>query len=342
MAMATYRAFQAVGGGKLELVDRPLEPPAPGMVRVAVEACGVCHTDVLTVEGGFPGVNYPRVPGHEAVGRVDAVGEGVARWSPGQRVGVGFLAGRCGKCPSCRRGDFVNCTNQLITGIHLDGGYAEMMLASEHALVAIPESLHSAEAAPLQCAGVTTFNALRKSMARPGELVAIQGLGGLGHLAVQFARHMGFRTAAIARGPDKRDLALSLGAHHYVDSEAEDPARRLRELGGASVVVATAANPGTFGPLLGGLGPNGQLVVVGAGLEPMQVKVADLLFGERSIAGINTGTPVEIEDALNFSLLQDVRAMIETVPFERAPEAYARMLANKARFRMVIEMRPDS
>lgn len=220
MAAATYRAYQALGGGRLELVDRPVEAPAAGMVRVAVEACGVCHTDVLTVEGGFPGMTYPRVPGHEAVGRVDALGAGVTRWKLGQRVGVGFLAGRCGECPSCRRGDFVNCANQAITGLHLDGGYAEMMVASQHALVAIPDALQSADAAPLQCAGVTTFNALRKSVAKPGDLVAVQGVGGLGHLAIQFADHMGFRTVAIARGADKKELALSLGADHYIDSAA--------------------------------------------------------------------------------------------------------------------------
>jgi propanol-preferring alcohol dehydrogenase len=340
MASATYRAYQAVGGGKLELVDRPVEQPAAGVVRVAVEACGICHTDALTVEGGFPGLTYPRVPGHEAVGRVDAVGAGVTRWKLGQRVGVGFLAGRCGECPSCRRGDFVNCANQAITGVHLDGGYAEMMMANQHALVAIPDTLASADAAPLQCAGVTTFNALRKSVARAGDLVAVQGVGGLGHLAIQFARHMGFRTAAIARGADKRDLALSLGAHFYIDSETANPAAKLRELGGASVIVATASNPATFGPLLSGLGAQGQLIVVGAGPEPMTLAVPDLLFGERSIVGRNTGSPIEIEDALNFSLLQDIRAKIESVPFEKTPDAYAKMLANKARFRMVIEMTP--
>jgi len=342
MAKATYRAYQAVGGGKLELVDRPVEEPAAGMVRVAVEACGICHTDVLTVEGGFPGLKYPRVPGHEAVGRIDALGAGVTRWKLGQRVGVGFLAGRCGECPSCRRGDFVNCFNQAITGIHLDGGYAEMMTASQHALVAIPESLRSVDAAPLQCAGVTTFNALRKSAAKAGELVAVQGVGGLGHLAIQFARHMGLRTAAIARGASKKDLALSLGAHHYIDSAAVDPAKTLLELGGASVVVATASNPATFGALLGGLGPRGQLIVVGAGPEPMTVGVSDLLFGERSVAGQNTGTPIDIEDTLNFSLLENIRASIETVPFEKARDGYARMLANEARFRMVIEMTPSA
>jgi D-arabinose 1-dehydrogenase-like Zn-dependent alcohol dehydrogenase len=342
MAAATYRAFQAVGGGRLELVDRPVEAPAAGMVRVAVEACGVCHTDALTVEGGFPGMTYPRVPGHEAVGRVDALGAGVTRWKLGQRVGVGFLAGRCGECVSCRRGDFVNCTNQAITGVHLDGGHAEMMVASAHALVAIPDALQSADAAPLQCAGVTTFNALRKSAARPGELVAVQGVGGLGHLAIQFARYMGFRTAAIARGADKKELALSLGAHHYIDSAAADPAAGLRELGGASVIVATASNPATFGPLLRGLGPKGQLIVVGAGPEPMTMGVSDLLFGEHSVAGQNTGSPIEIEDTLNFSLLQNIRARIERVPFERTPDAYARMLANQARFRMVIEMTPST
>lgn len=340
MAAATYRAFQCTGAGTLELVERPVETPGSGMVRVAVEACGICHTDVLTMEGGFPGLNYPRVPGHEAVGRVDAVGEGVERWSVGQRVGIGFLAGRCGVCDSCRRGDFVNCQRQPITGIHLDGGYAEMLIASEHGLVSIPDQLRSAEAAPLLCAGVTTFNALRKSLARPGDLVAIQGIGGLGHLAIQFAARMGFRTVAIARGGAKRDLALSLGAHLYLDSAKGDVADALRAEGGASVIVATASNPATFGPLLPGLRPHGQLVVVGAGPQPIEASVADLLFGERSIAGINTGTPVEIEDTLDFSLMQEVHALVEKVPFEQAPQAYAKMLANEARFRMVIATSP--
>lgn len=340
MGRTTYRAYQAIGGGKLELVERPVEPPPAGAVRIAVEACGVCHTDVLTIEGGFPGLVHPRVPGHEAVGRIDALGDGVARWAVGDRVGVGFLAGRCGVCLSCRRGDFVNCTNQGLTGIHRDGGYAEMMIASEHALAAIPDDLSATDAAPLQCAGVTTFNGLRKSIARPGALIAVQGVGGLGHLAVQYARNMGFRTAAIARGASKRALALSLGAHHYVDSAAEDPAAALQALGGAAVIVATASDPATFGPLLGGLAPRGQLIVVGAGQNPMSFHVGALLFGERTITGTNTGSPLDIEDALRFSLQQEVRAMIETVPFADAPAAYARMLANEARFRMVLEMRP--
>ncbi|RFB75662.1 alcohol dehydrogenase [Methylovirgula sp. 4M-Z18] len=338
MAQTHYRAYQAVGEGKLELVDRAVEDPRPGMVRVVVEACGVCHTDALTVEGGFPGLSYPRVPGHEAVGRIDAIGEGVSRWAIGQRVGVGFLTGRCGDCASCRRGDFVNCSNQAITGLHVDGGYAEMMTASEHALVSIPDTMTSADAAPLLCAGVTTFNALRKSVARAGDLVAVQGIGGLGHLAVQFARHMGFRTAAIARGEGKKDLALALGAHLYIDSAAKDPAEALLELGGASAIVATASSPATFGPLIRGLRPKGQLILVGAGFEPMSVNVSDMLFGERIVVGTNTGAPIDIEDALNFSLLQDVRATIEKVPFQQAPKAYAKMLANEARFRMVLEM----
>ncbi|WP_095987380.1 alcohol dehydrogenase [Cystobacter fuscus] len=337
MSAATYRAVQALGGGRLELVERPLPRPGPGQVLLTVEACGICHTDALTVEGGFPGLEYPRVPGHEVVGHIAAVGERVAaRWKVGQRVGVGFLSGRCGECESCRRGDFVNCASQPLTGIHFDGGYAEAMIADQHGLVAIPEEFSAVDAAPLLCAGVTTFNALRKSPARQGDLVVIQGIGGLGHLGIQFARHMGYRTVAIARGAGKKAMALELGAHHYIDSAAEDPAKALQALGGASVIVATASSPASMGPLLGGLKSQGRLVIVGAGAEPLQVPVTELLFGERSISGSNTGSPVEAEDMLNFSLLRDIRARIETLPLARAAEGYAKMMRNEARFRMVL------
>jgi len=337
MSAATYRAVQATGGGTLKLVERPLPTPGVGQVLMTVEACGVCHTDALTVEGGFPGLTYPRVPGHEVVGRIAAVGAQVApQWRVGRRVGVGFLSGRCGECDSCRRGDFVNCAHQPLTGIHFDGGYAEAMVAHQHGLIALPEEFGAVDAAPLLCAGITTFNALRKSLARPGELVAIQGVGGLGHLGIQFARRMGFRTAAIARGGGKKTMALELGAHHYIDSAAEDPAASLQALGGASVIVATASSPASMGPLIGGLKSQGRLVIVGAGAEPLEVNVSGLLFGEHSIAGSNTGTPVETEDMLNFSLLQDIRARIETVPLTQAAEGYARMMRNEARFRMVL------
>ena len=338
MARTHYRAFQAIGGGKLELVERMIEEPQSGMVRVAVEACGVCHTDTMTVEGEFPGLTYPRVPGHEAVGRIDAIGPGVEDRTIGQRVGVGFPTGRCGICPRCRRGDFVNCVNQRITGFDVDGGYAEMMMANQHALVSIPDELGSVDAAPLQCAGVTTFNALRKSIARAGDLVAILGIGGLGHLAVQFARHMGFRTVAIDVGADRKDAAIALGAQLYIDSSATDPAAALTEMGGANVIVATASKPSIFGGLVKGLIPRGQMILVGAGPEPVTLDVADMLFGERKIAGTANGSPIEVEDTLNFSVLEDIRAKIEPMPFERAPEAYAKMLAGLARFRIVLDM----
>lgn len=338
MTGQTYRAAQAIGGGKLELATLPVREPGAGEVRIRIEACGICHTDVLTVDGGYPGIAYPRVPGHEVVGRIDALGAGVQQWRVGQRVGVGFLGGSCGHCEFCRRGDLINCKNQLLSGIHYDGGYAEVMIAKDRGLVSIPDDVSAIEAAPLLCAGVTTFNALRKSPALAGELVAIHGLGGLGHLAVQFARYMGFRTVVIARGPDKAELAMKLGAHAYVDSEAENAAKALRKMGGASVIVATVSSTAAMAPLISGLRPHGQLAVVGAGAEPLKVGVGDLIFGERSIIGVNTGSPIEIEDTLGFSQLQNIRAMTEAFPLERVVEAYARMHGNKARFRVVLTM----
>lgn len=334
----TYTAVQVTKPGRFEIVERDILAPAAGQVRIRVEACGVCHTDALTVEGGIEGLAYPRVPGHEVVGRIEALGESVLPWRVGQRVGVGFMAGPCGYCEPCRRGQFINCQNQRITGIHHDGGYAETMIAGQSGLVSVPGELSSAEAAPLLCAGVTTFNALKKSPARPGELVAIQGVGGLGHLAIQFARHMGFRTVAIARGADKAQAAKALGAHRYIDSQAEDPAQALQALGGASVILTTITAPGAMAPLLGGLGPEGQLIVVGAGNEPLPVPVSALLFGQHAVVGSNTGSTIENEDNLRFSVLQDIRARIETVPLREAPRAYARMMRNEARFRMVLTM----
>lgn len=338
MTGQTYRAAQAIGGGKLELATLPMREPGAGEVRIRIEACGICHTDVLTVDGGYPGIAYPRVPGHEVVGRIDALGAGVQQWRVGQRVGVGFLGGSCGHCEFCRRGDLINCKNQLLSGIHYDGGYAEVMIAKDRGLVSISDDMSAIEAAPLLCAGVTTFNALRKSPALAGELVAIHGLGGLGHLAVQFARYMGFRTVVIARGPDKAELAMKLGAHAYIDSEAENAAKALRKMGGASVIVATVSSTAAMAPLISGLRPHGQLAVVGAGAEPLKVGVGDLIFGERSIIGVNTGSPIEIEDTLGFSQLQNIRAMTEAFPLERVVEAYARMHGNKARFRVVLTM----
>jgi len=333
----TYKAVQATMPGVLELVERQLALPGPGQVRIRIEACGICHTDSLTVEGEFPGIIYPRVPGHEVVGKIDALGAGVGSWSIGQRVGVGFLAGSCGQCKSCRRGEFMTCTDQPLSGITFDGGYAEVMIAQANGLALIPDDLLPAEAAPLLCAGLTTFNGLRNSIARAGDLVAIQGVGGLGHLGIQFARFMGFRVVAIARGTAKEALARELGAHHYIDSVANDPAAELQALGGAKVILTTASDTASIGPLVGGLTAHGQVVVAGAGgAEPVSIDVLQLLFGMRSITGTMTGSPIDAEDTLDFSVLQNIRAMIEEVPLEHANEAYARMMRNEARFRMVL------
>src|SRR5260370_12165086 len=332
-----YKAVQATQPGKLEVVEQAMIEPAFGQVRIRVETCGVCHSDALTVEGGFPGLTFPRVPGNEVIGKIEAVGPGVQGWKAGQRVGVGYMGGHCGYCKSCRRGDFVNCQNQPISGVHSDGGYAEMMIAQASGLAAIPDDLLPTEAAPLLCAGLTTFNGLRNSKARPGDLVAIQGVGGLGHLGIQFARQMGFQVAAIARGPEKESLARTLGAHHYIDSNAQDPVAALQALGGARLIVATAANSKSRSPLLGGLAPCGELVVAGAGgNDPIEVNPVPLLFGMRSIAGTMTGSSIDAEDTLFFSSQQGVRPMIETVPLSRAADAYQRMMRNEARFRIVL------
>jgi D-arabinose 1-dehydrogenase-like Zn-dependent alcohol dehydrogenase len=333
----TYRAVQVTEPGKLALAELPLPTPGPGQVRVRVEACGVCHSDAVTVEGMLP-FDFPRVPGHEAVGRIDALGDGVTDWAVGQRVGVGYLGGHCGHCARCRRGDFVNCLDQPLTGMHTDGGYAEVLIARQSGLVAIPEELDSVEAAPLLCAGLTTFNALRNSGARAGDLVAVLGVGGLGHLGVQFARRMGFRVVAIARGPEKEALALELGAHVYIDSVAQDAAAELKRLGGAQVILATASSAEAMSALIPGLAPGGELLVVGADAEPIRVSTTDLLFGERSLGGRLTGSSADGEDTLAFSVLQNVRARIEVVPLAEAPAAYARMMSNQARFRMVLDM----
>ena len=336
--MQTYRAMPASAVGKLELVTRPLIEPPPGSVRIRVEACGVCHSDVLAVEGVGAGLTFPRVPGHEVVGRIDAIGEAVDRWRPGQRVGVGFLGGYCGHCEPCRRGDFVNCQNQAVSGLHTDGGYAEVMIANERGLAAVPDGLAPADAAPLLCAGVTTFNALRNAPARPGDLVAVHGIGGLGHLGVQFARHMGFRVAAIARGADKAPLAAQLGAHHYIDSGAEDPAAALQTLGGASVILTTVPSGKAMSPMIGGLKAKGRMVVVGVGTDPIEADTAQLTFGTRGLQGSLTGSPIDEEDTLAFSVLQNIRPMIETMKLEQAAEAYGRMMRGDARFRMVLVM----
>jgi len=334
--MSTYRAVQVTSPGRMELVQRPFVDPAAGRVRLRVEACGICHTDSVTMDGLMPGIGFPRVPGHEVVGTIDALGEGVSGWKIGQRVGVGFLGGHCGVCTSCRRGDFVNCSNQPISGAHSDGGYAESMIAIPSGLVSIPDELSSTNAAPLLCAGLTTYNALRRSPAEPGDLVAVQGIGGLGHLGVQFAARMGFRVAAIARGSAKEPLAKELGAHHYINSQTGDPVAALQALGGAKVILATASDSKSMSALIGGLAARGRMIVAGAGSSPIEVSPFHLLFGSRGIEGTLTGSAIDNEDTLAFSVLQGIKPMIETVSLEEAAEGYQRMLSNKARFRVVI------
>lgn len=338
MTQTSYKAMQVTRPGILELAHKPLRVPSTGQVRIRVEACGICHTDAMTVQGGLPGIQYPRVPGHEVVGRIDSLGDGASGWQIGQRVGVGFLAGHCNACAECRRGNFTTCQNQQWTGIHHDGGYAEMMMANANALVAIPDSMDSIEAAPLLCAGLTVYKALKKSGAHAGDTVAIQGIGGLGHLAVQFARKMGFKTIAIARGSEKRAQAEALGAHHYIDSENSDAAIALQDLGGAHVILSTVTNPGAVSPLVAGLAAHGKLVMVGVGMEPIEVPPLALIQNDISIMGSLTGTTADNEDSLAFSALQDIHAAIEAVPLEQAQLAYDRMMRNEAKFRIVLVM----
>jgi len=322
--------------GPLEIVEREIPNPAAGEVRIKVQACGICHSDSITRDGLFPNIQYPRVPGHEVAGVVDTVGAGVARWTAGQRVGVGWHGGNCGYCDSCRRGDFFACqTATRVTGITYDGGYAEYMIAPAETLAAIPDELDPVEAAPLMCAGVTTFNALRNSGARSGELVAILGLGGLGHLGVQFAAKMGFRTVAIARGGDKEALAKKLGAWRYIDNQAVDPAVELGKLGGAKVILATVTEGAAMGATVGGLAANGTFLILGAA-GPFQVSPLFLLTGCRSVKGWYSGTSIDSQDTLAFSVLAGVRSMNEVLPLERAAEGYERMLSGKARFRVVL------
>src|SRR5437762_6253832 len=323
-------------GGQFEIIERDLPQPKPGWVRIKVQACGICHSDSLVKEGHWPGLEYPRVPGHEIVGVVDAMGAGVAQWKTGERVGVGWHGGHCGYCDNCRNGDFFGCKVALqITGISFDGGYAEYMVAPAIALAVVPEELSPVDAAPLMCAGITTYNALRNSNARPGDLVAVLGLGGLGHLGVQYAVRMGFRTVGIARGQDKAPLARKLGAHHYIDSQAQDPAAELQKLGGAKVILATVTNGEAMSAVQGGLAPNGTLLVIGAA-ESMEVSPLVLLSGCRSIKGWYSGTSIDSEDTLAFSVQSGVRSMNEVFPLERAAEAYERMMSGKARFRVVL------
>jgi D-arabinose 1-dehydrogenase-like Zn-dependent alcohol dehydrogenase len=337
--MPTMRAVQVKSAnGPFELVERPLPVPGPGHVRIKVQACGICHSDVFTKIGAFPGIQYPRVPGHEVVGLIDALGDGVPDWQLGARVGVGWHGGHCGHCSSCRKGDFITCVKGQIPGISYDGGYANYMLAPFEALAAIPADLSAAEAAPLLCAGITTYNALRHSGAVAGDTVAVLGIGGLGHLGVQFAAKMGYHTVAIARGADKEPLARKLGAHVYLDSTSQNVAAELTKLGGARVILATATDSKAMTAVIGGLGIDGRLVVVGASPEPIEVSPLALIPGRRSIMGWPSGTASDSEDTLDFSVLAQIRPLIETYPLERAPEAFERMMSGKARFRVVLTM----
>jgi D-arabinose 1-dehydrogenase-like Zn-dependent alcohol dehydrogenase len=336
--MSKMRVVQVTRpNGPLEIVEREIPEPAAGSVRIKVEACGICHSDSVTKEGTWPGIQYPRVPGHEIAGTIDAVGTGVSGWTAGQRVGVGWHGGHCGYCDSCRHGDFVTCqVAPQIPGIAYDGGYGEYMIAPASALALIPEGLSAVEAGPLMCAGVTTFNSLRNSGARPGDLVAILGVGGLGHLGIQFAAKMGFKTVAIARGMDKEPLARKLGAWSYIDSKTQDPSAELLKLGGAKVVLATVTSGDAMSATLGGLDVNGKLIILGAAPEPLQVPGIPLMLGRRSIVGWPSGSSIDSQDTLSFSILSGVRAMSEVFPLERAAEAYEHMMSGKARFRAIL------
>ncbi|HEY1811827.1 MAG TPA: alcohol dehydrogenase [Kofleriaceae bacterium] len=325
-------------GAELEIVELDVPDPGAGQARIRIQACGVCHSDVLTKDGSWPGIRYPRVPGHEIAGVIDAVGAGVTDWKPGQRVGVGWHGGQDNTCRWCRRGDFRNCRNLKIPGISYDGGYAQYTVVPVEALVAIPGALGDVDAAPLLCAGITTFNALRHSGAMPGDLVAVLGLGGLGHLGVQFARELGFQVVAVGRGADSNGLAKKLGASVYIDNAATDPAVALRELGGAQVILATAPSSKAMSQIFDRLSPNGKLIVIGVAFDPIEVAPVQLVTGSRSIQGWAAGTAADSEDTLRFAAFSGVRPMVETYPLERAGEAYARMLSGKAEFRVVLTM----
>lgn len=326
-------------GGNLELVEREIPKSKPDWVRIKVEACGVCHSDQMVKEGYWPGLQYPRVPGHEVAGVIDEVGSAVATWKKGQRVGVGWYGGHCGVCPPCRRGDFMLCRVGPVTGFTFDGGYAEYMVAPAQTLAAIPDGLAAEDAAPLLCAGVTTFNALRHSGATPGDLVAIQAIGGLGHLAVQFANKFGYRTVAIGRGTGSQDLATKLGAHAYIDSSTQNVAVELQKMGGAKAIVSTAPSGKAMSALIDGLDANGRFMTVGASTEPIEVTPIQLISGRRSLHGWSAGTSIESEDTLGFSAMTGVRPMIETFPLAEAAKAYDRMISGKARFRVVLTMK---
>lgn len=338
--MSDYSAITVTGRRQFASEERERRTPPPGEVRIAVEACGVCHTDVLAVDGLRPDPSKPVVPGHEIIGTIEVLGDGVPdMWRVGDRVGVGFLAGQDNACEFCRRGDFVNCTDQPWTGTHVDGGYAQVVHARATGLVRIPSGLESLDAAPLLCAGLTVYNALLSIRARPGALVAIQGIGGLGHLGVQYAKALGYRVAAVARGTAKAQLATELGAEEYIDSTAGDPGAALRELGGAAAVIATAASGASMSPLIPGLAPRGQLIVVGAASDPVQLSTSDLIFGARTVSGSLTGTAIENEDNLLFAQRHGIRSYNEIMPLSAAPKAYERMMSGDARFRVVLDTR---
>jgi D-arabinose 1-dehydrogenase-like Zn-dependent alcohol dehydrogenase len=335
--MPTMQAVQvAKAGGPLELVERDVPEPPEGHVLVKVQACGICHSDSLTKDGLWPGLEYPRVPGHEIAGVIEKMGAGVEDWQAGQRIGVGWHGGHCGHCEHCRHGDFVLCKNALIPGISYDGGYADYMIAPQEALARMPDDLSDIDAAPLLCAGITTFNALRNSGARAGDVAAILGVGGLGHLGVQFARKMGFVTVAIARGADKAPLAKQLGAHHYIDSEAQNVAEALQALGGARVILATATSGKAMSAAIGGLGLNGKMIMVGISEEPVEVPITQFIMGRNSVQGWPSGTAADSTETLAFSALSGVKPMTEEYPLSRAAEAYDRMMSGKARFRVVL------
>jgi D-arabinose 1-dehydrogenase-like Zn-dependent alcohol dehydrogenase len=339
VAVATMKVAQVEKpGADLQIVEREVPDPGAGQVRIKVQACGVCHSDALTKEGQWPGIEYPRVPGHEVAGIIDELGAGVSAWKKGQRVGVGWHGGQDNTCRECRRGDFRNCRNLKVTGISYDGGYQQYMVAPIEALVPIPDGLKDVDAAPLLCAGITTYNALRHSGALPGDVVAVLGIGGLGHLGIQFANKFGYQTVAIGRGSETAPLAKKLGASAYIDTQTSNAVEELQKLGGAQVILATAPSSKAMSELIDGLAPNGELMVIGATFDPIQVTPVQLINGSRTIQGWASGTPADSEDTLRFSELTGVRPMIETYPLERADEAYARMLSGKAEFRVVLTM----
>ncbi|MBC8165652.1 MAG: alcohol dehydrogenase catalytic domain-containing protein [Bryobacteraceae bacterium] len=339
IAAKTMKVAQISGpGAEFEVVHRGIPEPGPGQVRIKVQACGICHSDALTKDGLFPGLQFPRVPGHEVVGLIDQLGEAVSGWNLRQRIGVGWHGGHDGKCLSCRRGDFRNCRNLMIPGVSYDGGYQEYMVAPAEALVAVPDGLNAVDAAPLLCAGLTTFNSLRHSGALPGDLIAVQGIGGLGHLAIQYANKCGYKVAAVGRGSANAVVAKKLGASVYIDSTAISAAEELQKLGGARVILATAPSSKAMSSLIDGLGPNGKMLVLGAAFDPIEVTPLQLLSGNRALQGWVTGTPADSEDTLHFSELTGVRPMVETYPLEQASEAYARMLSGDAQFRVVLTM----